>query len=441
MEKRESIINMEKRESIINPEAREERTFAEIGTRSIGKFDEQRNEDRITATGDTIIVCDGVGGAERGGEEADMATKFLKEELTEILKGVSLKEREETLDRAIEATREFLSAQKQAGGLSARSETTLTLVDIYQDKAILRWIGDSPIYFLPKKGEARRLNIAHNLRDIVIDDLFKNEKEKLKARELMDNIKTQNDLKKALKEMPSLGVVLNIKKNIIIQTISEDKAPGKMAVDLKEGDVIIVGSDGLYNLTNEEIKKIVAKSSDMQEAADKLASAASEEGRIAAQAEAEDKNPENIRASFDDTTVGAIKLKPKKERAEKNPQQEDRLTEKKELVGVEDNSLEAKILKINEARLRLDNAMKDLEVLGVIGGKIGTNNLDKINNAAVEEYEAAKQNYKETISETMKWLIKITKDPNADPQSKTEAIKKLKKIKEIFDQELKIKTA
>jgi serine/threonine protein phosphatase PrpC len=197
---------------------------------SIGQ--RERQEDRLgtvqlpgARNTRAFVLADGMGGHARGDVAADLATKaFL----------ASLKKRPFALDDALSAAnRSIRDATASDGALNGMGST---LVGAIVADASLRWIsvGDSPLMLL-RDGRLFRLNADHSMREILAD--------MVKAGRLSADDAAHDPQRNALRSAVSGNEIELI------------DAPGD-AVPLETGDVIVLASDGIETLTEDEIVRI-----------------------------------------------------------------------------------------------------------------------------------------------------------------------------------------
>ncbi len=185
------------------------------------KGQRQENEDSIyptstASTGDRLfIVCDGLGGAEKGEE----ASRIVSESFATSLKGLDTVFGHD-LDRALELAElrldEYVEAHPDADGMA----TTLAMLILDKEGAKAAHIGDSRVYHI-RKGEI----------------LFKTKDHSLVNEMVSSNIITAEE------------AVNHPKRNIISRAIAGSSRPTKMDVnlitDVRPGDYFFLCSDGV----------------------------------------------------------------------------------------------------------------------------------------------------------------------------------------------------
>ncbi len=213
----------------------------------IGKIRE-KNEDNVLISSDLGlgVVADGMGGHSAGEIASSIAVSVLAETIRKINTG-TLKIPETFLPKLAPTERKLLMAANLANAAiysTAQSSdtykmmgTTLTGVLFDKDCAIAVHVGDSRLYLL-REGKIIQITTDHSL---AMEHVRRGLLKKADA----DKSKIQNVLTRAM----------GIKKNIEFDLL---KFP------IREGDVMIMCSDGLYKgLTEEAISQIVTREKDM----------------------------------------------------------------------------------------------------------------------------------------------------------------------------------
>jgi protein phosphatase len=225
----------------------------EIGNHSdIGRVREV-NEDYFGSFhgtyGELLIVCDGMGG-HKGGE---IASRLSVE---------SIKNHFELLDNSFNPIKELRASIQSANNTlidTAKNDpalkdmgSTVVITLMKNEKAYTANLGDSRIY-LYREGEIKRLTKDHSLVQQMVDSRMISEEEA--KHHPQKNVITR-----------SLGIGLETEPEV-----SDE-------INLNDGDIFVLCSDGLTTLVNdEEILKVVSKES-VQDAADKLVELANKRG-------------------------------------------------------------------------------------------------------------------------------------------------------------------
>jgi len=120
-------------------------SFSEIGKRS-------NNEDNYGfIEGATFIVCDGVGGAEKG----EIASEIVVESLLSLYKADVFTPAQLAVMKAEQNIGEYMSEHPDSQGMA----TTLTLLQVRPGGIYLAWVGDSRIY------QFRQGQVVYQTRD------------------------------------------------------------------------------------------------------------------------------------------------------------------------------------------------------------------------------------------------------------------------------------
>ena len=194
-----------------------------------------------------FIVADGMGGHNAG----DYASRFTVETVVREIERSEKTDPKELFAEAVKvANREILTLAGQNENLSGMG-TTLVLATCEGNKLTVANIGDSRLYVL-----------GDELKQITKDHSFVDEM-----------VRLGNLDKETAKNHPD--------KNIITRAIGADEVVEAdfFDVELKEGDMVLMCSDGLTNmLEDEEIRMILHGQRDIVEKAEELIKAANQNG-------------------------------------------------------------------------------------------------------------------------------------------------------------------
>lgn len=214
----------------------------------------EMNQDYVFATDaplgplpNLLIVADGMGGHKAG----DFASKYTVEVLEEELKH-SLKDdpEEAILDAVQTANHKLIQAAEKDIKLDGMG-TTLVAATVIDHTLYFANVGDSRLYLINK--DIRQLSRDHSL----VEEMVR-----------LGGIKEEE-----ARNHPD--------KNIITRAIGvkEKVEPDFYEFNLKSGDIILMCSDGLSNMVeDEEIFTIIKGSRDIVEAGEKLIERANENG-------------------------------------------------------------------------------------------------------------------------------------------------------------------
>jgi protein phosphatase len=195
-----------------------------------------------------FIVADGMGGHNAG----DYASRFCVEFFTERMKQSSLSSPIGAIEEAIKETNEILRTKAQEQIELEGMGTTFVVATIFDKEMYVANIGDSRLYVIGK--EMKQITEDHSL----VEEMIKTgEIDRSEAR-------------------------VHPNKNIITRALgaSANVEPDFFEVYLEEGDIVLMCSDGLTNMLEDEtIENIIrSNSDDLKKAADTLVRSANENG-------------------------------------------------------------------------------------------------------------------------------------------------------------------
>jgi serine/threonine protein phosphatase PrpC len=217
-----------------------------VGTASdIGRARE-RNEDAYLASHPLYVVADGMGG-HRGGREA---SRMAVDVLAEIGEEAPQDRLTEQIRRANEAVFERSSRERALAGMG----TTVTAVMAGDNELHLAHVGDSRAYLL-RDGKLRRLTQDHTLVDRMVREG--------KISEAEAHTHPQRSI---------LTRALGVDQDVQVDEVS---------MDVRGGDRLLLCTDGLTGMVEEEeVRDVLQSSKDPQEAADRLVAAANAAGGL-----------------------------------------------------------------------------------------------------------------------------------------------------------------
>ena len=215
-------------------------------------FQIEAREDNQTAL---LVVCDGMGGANAGNVASRFAAQSFIESAGDALSG-TLDEtaRQNLLTQALKQANETVFSlagrQPEFRGMG----TTLVAALIQGDCATVINVGDSRAYRFD--GEAmHQISEDHSYVEEMV----------------------------AMGQMRRGSADYNSRKNIITRAmgIGRDVEPDFFEVDLEEGDYILLCSDGLSNMVDDEsIRRIITGEGSLKEKASRLIQEANRQGGI-----------------------------------------------------------------------------------------------------------------------------------------------------------------
>ena len=212
------------------------------------------NQDYVFATDDTIgnlpnllVVADGMGGHRAG----DFASRFTVEVLAEEVQNCKETHPETILGNSIQAANERLLEEAEKDNRLEGMGTTLVAATILDHVLYFANVGDSRLYLINK--EIRQLSKDHSMVE--------------------EMVRLGGLTEEEAKHHPD--------KNIITRAIGvkQKVEPDFFEYRLKGGDIILMCSDGLTNMVDDdEIFQIVKSARDIVEAVESLIQRANENG-------------------------------------------------------------------------------------------------------------------------------------------------------------------
>lgn len=208
------------------------------------------SEQEIGKLPNLFIVADGMGGHNAG----DFASRYSVQKVTEYIRNCKDITAISTLDRAIRYANKMLrqkSAEDEA--LEGMGTTMVAATVSSERKLIVANIGDSRLYVI--RDTIKQITKDHSLVEIMVEN----------------------------GEINAADARFHPNKNVVTRAIGgsdDDACADFFEVDLKEGDMILLCSDGLSNmLGDDEILQIIkALSDEIDVAAKALIDSANEHG-------------------------------------------------------------------------------------------------------------------------------------------------------------------
>lgn len=196
-----------------------------------------------------FIVADGMGGHKAG----DMASRFTVETLIKLLEKSLSKDAVSSLENAIIKVNTLLLEKAKESEDYTGMGTTLCCASVIDDTLLVANVGDSRLYVVDE--DIRQVTRDHSL---VEEMVLAGEINKEQAR-------------------------THERKNVITRAIggTDTVLPDLFRIDLKKNDYILMCSDGLTNMVeDEEIADIIKEESDINNAAKKLIDKANKNGGV-----------------------------------------------------------------------------------------------------------------------------------------------------------------
>jgi serine/threonine protein phosphatase PrpC len=203
---------------------------------------------KIGERGSLMIVSDGMGGAAGGEIASNLAVKTIREKLQSLNPGLNITDQlSEAIDSANQTIWDFAVANPQLAGMGA----TITAVLVNKTVAFIAHVGDSRAYLI-RGDQIKQLTKDQSYMQWLID----------------------------------AGVIKpeqagSIPQNVIMQALGANPTvqPELIAVDLSQGDCLLLCSDGLSNKVDEaEIKQLVITAPSLTLACKHLVSLANDRG-------------------------------------------------------------------------------------------------------------------------------------------------------------------
>src|SRR4051812_32460736 len=205
------------------------------------------NEDSVYARAPLFVVADGMGGAQAG----EVASRIAVETLARGLPDGAGPPEERLAERVQEANAAIYDVS-QHNAEQAGMGTTTTAAYVGEDEAAIAHVGDSRAYLF-RDGDLRRLTDDHSL----VEEFRR--QGKLTEEEARDHPQ-KSIITRALGPEPSVEV-------------------DRMTVRLRDGDVLLICSDGLTSMIDEPtVRELVDGAGDLRAAGEALVAAANDAG-------------------------------------------------------------------------------------------------------------------------------------------------------------------
>lgn len=219
--------------------------------RSVPSIDHpQRNEDQIahSATDGFAMVLDGMGGLQNGDKASLAARDQLARKLKEIPQDADPEAAKRSVSNALMEASTVVATKVPEGG------TTATVVKFIESggvkRAIIGHVGDSRAYALR---EGRLIQVTED--DNIIPTTGSTLPEKKAIGQKLDAVETQEDL---VKLSPQERTYFDRRNQISAALGDQRLQPHIYHLILREGDKIILTSDGVHdNLSQKELEQIV----------------------------------------------------------------------------------------------------------------------------------------------------------------------------------------
>lgn len=206
------------------------------------------SENSVGSFRNLFIVADGMGGHKAG----DYASKLCVERMVQAIEQSEHKTPVSMFEEAVDAANEAVYTEAQEHEAYEGMGTTLVACTMQEDTLYVANIGDSRLYLL-RDDEIMQITDDHSL----VEEMVK-----------QGNI-TESEAR------------VHPQKNIITRAVGIDESVQAdfFEVDVRQNDIIVLCSDGLSNMVeDEDIEYIVKHSKSLQDAGDSLVARANENG-------------------------------------------------------------------------------------------------------------------------------------------------------------------
>lgn len=204
------------------------------------------SEEPVGKLDNLFIVADGMGGHNAG----DYASKFTVENVVKLIRESDEEEPVKIIEKAVEQVNRELLVKAESPDLAGMG-TTLVICTIKDGEALIGNVGDSRLYIIDQ--DIRQVTHDHSL----VEEMVR------------------------MGELEPESARIHPNKNIITRAIGacDEVKMDFFQTELKENSVILMCSDGLTNMVDDEnIKFIVDRQRDVVEITESLVRAANENG-------------------------------------------------------------------------------------------------------------------------------------------------------------------
>ncbi len=230
------------------------------------------NEDSLYIDGPLLIVADGMGGAAAGEVASRMAIDTLARELTD-LSYTNEKETEGLLRAAILKADKAIKIQMEADPVFDGMGTTLVMGIHFGDRMLIGFVGDSRAYHVvnppeDSKGNTDSMGAQAEAQTGILTAIGLN-----KPQEKPPLINRLTNDHSVVMEMVNSGVIeeadirTHPMRNRITRCLGSigESEPDFVWHDISDGDIIILCSDGMWEMVHEDLIYAIAHSSDTPE--------------------------------------------------------------------------------------------------------------------------------------------------------------------------------
>lgn len=204
------------------------------------------SEEPVGKLDNLFIVADGMGGHNAG----DYASKFTVENVVKLIRESDEEEPVKIIEKAVEQVNRDLLVKAESPDLAGMG-TTLVICTIKDGEALIGNVGDSRLYIIDQ--DIRQVTHDHSL----VEEMVR------------------------MGELEPESARIHPNKNIITRAIGacDEVKMDFFQIELEENSVILMCSDGLTNMVDDEnIKFIIDRQRDVVEITESLVRAANENG-------------------------------------------------------------------------------------------------------------------------------------------------------------------
>jgi protein phosphatase len=328
--------------------SREKGFLIGVATKSAESHPEH-NEDRYTASVDTIAVYDGMGGSEQGEKGAILAKSEIESRLLKLPEQKTPEALAAALASIIkEASVSIYKKTEIKDGRHtglAEMGSTVSLLKVWagekgEKKVVVANVGDSRIYRL-RKGELTQLTEDDGAPDMILNSAIIGEtvdqKGKEKIAELFRNFENEQDLSILSDDEKMVFWDMFKNRNGITQALGKEQImPKTFIYELQPGDEFFAMSDGIHDpFSDKKIQQSLAQNPErsLTRKAQDLVAAVESVNKLGTKRSKYDRN------KYDDKTVVGLKYEGKKEPAEEIMELDPELAEIIEEGSYEDNTI------------------------------------------------------------------------------------------------------
>jgi len=259
------------------------------GKTDVGRL-RTNNEDKFAIDGSLLIVADGMGGAAAGEIASSIAVSTISKSLRDV-QYTTDEEAADIIDQAIKAADEEIKAQTRIKPVLEGMGTTAVVLLHFGDRVLIGNIGDSRAYLISDSaaGAGRgaspgpsSTNANAQTAILMPIDIAAPKKSAGSIRRITEDHSVVMDLVKSgvITEDEIRTHPLRNRITKCVGSLRKDTTDTTW-LDLHDKDVIIMCSDGLWELVHEDIiLAVVSSSNNMEDACSRLIDAANDAGGL-----------------------------------------------------------------------------------------------------------------------------------------------------------------